>query len=103
MAVAIISGGSGNHRTIAPCSHAGLARLHHRLAACERVRFFLDGGLLLETSHAPAGPLGLVVWLDNQFLQIAPWGHFRWGVVAKEEAQWLEIDWLAVERVTGSA
>ena len=70
---------------------------------CERVRFFLDGGLLLETSHAPAGPLGLVVWLDNQFLQIAPWGHFRWGLVAKKEAQWLEIDWLAVERVAGSA
>lgn len=63
----------------------------------DRVRFFLNGGLLLESTHAPAGPLGLVVWLDNQFLQIAPWGNFRWGLVAKEEAQWLEIDWLAVE------
>lgn len=62
------------------------------------VRFWLDGRLLSETSHAPAGPLGLALWLDNQYLQIAPWGHFRWGTVAKEEAQWLEIDWLAVER-----
>ena len=67
----------------------------------ERVRFLLDGCLLSETSNAPAGPLGLVLWLDNQYLQIAPWGHFRWGTVAKEESQWLEIDWLAVER--GSA
>lgn len=67
----------------------------------ERVRFLLDGCSLSEPSHAPAGPLGLVLWLDNQYLQIAPLGHFRWGTVAKEESQWLEIDWLAVER--GSA
>ena len=64
---------------------------------CERVRFSVDGRLLEEISHAPAGPLGLVLWLDNQYLQIAPWGHFRWGMVAKEATQWLEIDWLAVE------
>ena len=62
-----------------------------------RVRFLVDGRLFAETSRAPAGPLGLVLWLDNQYLQIAPWGHFRWGTVAKNEAQWLEIDWLAVE------
>ena len=64
------------------------------------VRFWLDGGLLAETTHAPGGPLGLVLWLDNQYVQIAPWGHFRWGTVAKEKSQWLEIDWLGVERVT---
>ena len=61
------------------------------------VSFYLDGRLLLESDHAPAGPLGLVIWLDNQFLQFAPWGRIRWGLVPKEEAQWLEIDWLAVE------
>ena len=69
----------------------------------DRVRFYLDGGLLLETSHAPAGPLGLVVWIDNQFLQVAPWGLFGWGLVAKEVAQWLEIEWLAAESVAGLA
>ena len=65
----------------------------------DRVRFYLDGGLLLESDHSPAGPLGLVIWLDNQYLQFAPWGHFRWGLVAKEECQWLEVDWLAVDKV----
>ncbi len=68
----------------------------------ESVRFFIDGSLLLTTSHAPAGPLGLVLWLDNQYLQITPWGRFRWGLLAKEEAQWLEIDWLAAERLSQS-
>lgn len=62
-----------------------------------RVQFLLDGHLILETSHVPAGPLGLVVWLDNQYLQLSPWGRFRWGLLAKEETQWLEIDWLAIE------
>ena len=51
------------------------------------VSFYLDGRLLLESDHAPAGPLGLVIWIDNQFLQFAPWGRIRWGLVQKEEAQ----------------
>lgn len=62
----------------------------------ERVRFCLDGALLTEASHVPAGPLGLVIWLDNQFLQFTPWGKFKWGLAEKREVQWLEIDWLAV-------
>lgn len=67
-----------------------------------RVNFFLDGRLLLESDRAPAGPLGLVIWIDNQFLQFAPWGRFRWGLVPKEEVQGLEIDWLAVETLAKS-
>lgn len=67
------------------------------------VRFFLDGAPLAQTSHAPAGPLGLVLWLDNQFLQLTPWGRPRWGCTAKRETQWMEIDWLAVEERGGCA
>ncbi len=63
----------------------------------EGVQFFVDGCLHSETAQAPAGPLGLVLWLDNQYLQFAPWGRFRWGMVAKKESQRLEVDWLAVE------
>ena len=63
----------------------------------ERVRFFVDGCRHFQTAQAPAGPLGLVLWLDNQYLQVAPWGLFRWGLVAKAEPQWLQIDWLTVE------
>lgn len=63
----------------------------------ERVKFFVDGRLYAEACQAPAGPLGLVLWLDNQYLRIAPWGRFRWGLVAKGGQQWLEIDWVAVE------
>ena len=62
------------------------------------VRFSVDGQPLLETQHAPAGPLGLVIWLDNQYMQVTPWGQFAWGTVAKEKEEWLELDWIVVER-----
>ncbi len=63
----------------------------------DTVQFFVDGRLLLRTRHAPAGPLGLVLWIDNQFMQVTPWGRFRWGLVEKTAPQWLEVDWLSVE------
>lgn len=61
------------------------------------VTFGVDGYTLLKTPSAPSGPLGLVIWLDNQYMQVTPWGQFGWGTVAKAEQQWLEIDWIAVE------
>jgi len=61
------------------------------------VTFGVDGLTLLEAASAPAGPLGLVVWLDNQYMQVTPWGQFGWGTAAKAQRQWLEVDWVAIE------
>lgn len=63
----------------------------------DRVAFFVDGALLLETNRSPADPLGLVLWLDNQYMQVTPWGRFAWGPVEKAKREWLEVDWLCVE------
>ena len=63
----------------------------------ESVTFGVDGRTLLETPGASAGPLGLVIWLDNQFMQVTPWGQFDWGTVTKKQRQWLEVDWVAIE------
>ncbi len=60
------------------------------------ITFGVDGCTLLETPTAPAGPLGLVIWLDNQYMQVTPWGRFGWGRVAKGTPQWMEVDWVAV-------
>ena len=60
------------------------------------VTFGVDGQILLRTASAPARPLGLVIWLDNQFMQVTPWGRFGWGMVAKGVTQWLELDWVIV-------
>jgi len=62
----------------------------------EGVAFLIDGAVLLRTPSAPGGPLGLVIWLDNQYMQVTPWGRFGWGLVDKRKAEWLEVDWLCI-------
>jgi hypothetical protein len=56
-----------------------------------RVRFSVDGRVILECPHAPVGPLGLVAWLDNQYMVASPWGRLRRGLLATKDQQWLEI------------
>lgn len=60
-------------------------------------RFSIDGRTVLECTTPPRGPLGLVLWLDNQYMVVTPWGAFRHGILEKPGRQWLELDWLAVE------
>lgn len=59
--------------------------------------FMVDGRTVL-AAQAPAGPLGLVVWLDNQWLVARPDGRLRGGVLARATMQWMEIGKLALER-----
>jgi hypothetical protein len=63
-----------------------------------RVRFLVDGTPVLETPRAPRGPLGLVVWLDNQYMVATPQGRFRHGFLPRRETQWMEVADLSVAR-----
>jgi hypothetical protein len=49
--------------------------------------------------HAPSprGPLGFVMWMDNQYLVATPWGRFRWGFTEHPGQQWMEVDWFRIE------
>lgn len=60
------------------------------------VHFEIDGQPLLHCTTVPRGPLGLVIWFDNQYMVVTPWGQFKYGLVAQAEAQWMEIDQLTV-------
>jgi hypothetical protein len=51
----------------------------------------VDDALVLETSVSPRPPLGLVIWIDNQFAAFTPEGKVGFGVL-KNEAAWLEIE-----------
>jgi hypothetical protein len=55
-----------------------------------QTRFLVDDRCVL-VAPSPAGPLGLVIWLDNQYLIAHPKGRLRHGIVAKSETQWMEI------------
>jgi hypothetical protein len=58
----------------------------------EVAEFSVDGRLLLRASQPPKGPLGLVLWIDNQYATATVESGFRFGLVAPTEAQWLEIE-----------
>jgi len=63
------------------------------------VRFDVDDGTVLECVTSPKGPLGCVIWLDNQCLVATPWGRFRYRWLASPGRQWMEIDTLSIEEI----
>jgi len=51
----------------------------------------VDGAEILRTPLAPRGPLGLVLWIDNQYAAWRPDGRLGFGTLANPAA-WLEIE-----------
>ncbi len=63
----------------------------------ERVCFSVDEEPVLEDAPSPQGPLGFVMWLDNQYMVVTPWGRLGWGLLDVPGRQWMEVDRLAIE------
>ncbi len=57
----------------------------------KRVLFELDDVTVLETSVSPRGPLGVVIWIDNQFAAFTPEGKLAFGFLEGNE-EWIEIE-----------
>jgi hypothetical protein len=56
-----------------------------------RVSFAVDDALVFESSLSPHPPLGLVIWIDNQFAAFTPEGQVGFGVLENPEPVWLEV------------
>ena len=56
-----------------------------------RSAFWVDEALVFESPVSPRPPLGVVIWIDNQFARFTPEGKIGFGVL-KNEAAWLEVD-----------
>lgn len=56
----------------------------------KRVVWKVDDVQVFESSVSPNPPLGLVIWIDNQFASFTPDGKLAFGTLENEEA-WLEI------------
>jgi len=56
------------------------------------VRFEVDGEPVLEGAPSPRGPLGFVMWMDNQYMVATPWGHLGWGLLDVPGRQWMEVE-----------
>jgi hypothetical protein len=59
--------------------------------------FTVDETCFLECEVSPRGPLGFVMWLDNQAMVITPWGRFAYRLLPVAEPQWMEVSQLAID------
>lgn len=57
----------------------------------ERVAFEVDNVRVLESPVSPTPPLGLVIWIDNQYAAFTPAGKIGFGVLENPEPAWLDI------------
>ena len=55
------------------------------------VSFEIDGTPVLESPVSPKPPLGLVIWIDNQYAAFTPEGKIGFGVLENPEPAWLEV------------
>jgi hypothetical protein len=62
-----------------------------------RSAFWMDEILVLETSISPHPPLGLVIWIDNQYAAWHPDGKIGFGVLENTKPEWLEIEDLKLD------
>ena len=57
----------------------------------KRSAFWVDERLALETPVTPRPPLGLVLWIDNQFAAWRLDGKIGFGILEMTEPAWLEV------------
>jgi len=56
-----------------------------------RVVWYVDEAQVFESPVSPNPPLGLVIWIDNQYAAFTPEGKISFGVLEGNE-EWLEIE-----------
>lgn len=56
-----------------------------------QVMFFVDGSPVFDSPFAPRGPLGFVIWIDNQFAAFEPDGRLGYGLLDNPDLAWLDI------------
>jgi hypothetical protein len=62
----------------------------------DRVIFAVNKAPVFETPIAPKAPLGLVLWIDNQYAALPPEGSLAFGSLNTQRAAQLEIDQLQI-------
>jgi hypothetical protein len=57
----------------------------------KRVLFYVDDVQVFESPVSPHSPLGIIIWIDNQYAAFTPEGKIAFGVLEGEE-EWLEVE-----------
>jgi hypothetical protein len=56
-----------------------------------QVMFWIDSEMILKTDQSPHGPLGLVIWVDNQYAAFPPDGKIGFGTLENPLPASIEI------------
>lgn len=64
----------------------------------DKVEFFVNGEPVFISRTSPVGPMGLVIWIDNQYASFNPSGEIKTGVLKSLTPVWMEIEGLEIER-----
>jgi hypothetical protein len=67
----------------------------------QQVIFWIDEQQVLATGVSPAGPLGLVLWIDNQYAALPPDGRLGYGTLANPQPAWIEVRRLEIAPLAG--
>ncbi len=55
------------------------------------VLFYVDDALVLESSVSPNPPLGVIIWIDNEYAAFTPEGKIVYGLLEGGD-EWLEVE-----------
>ena len=61
-----------------------------------RTSFAVDDQIVLTSNTSPHGPLGLVLWIDNQGMVVLPWALPRHRLFLVNHEQWLDLGWVTI-------
>ena len=61
-----------------------------------RVLFYVDDVQVFESPVSPNPPLGVIIWIDNQYAAFTPEGKIAFGVLEGGD-EWLEIEELEIK------
>ena len=74
-------------------------RSYELIWMAEYVEFWVNGDLALRTSVVPVGPLGCVIWVDNQYAAVHPSGRLHYGFLSNPEPAWIEFSQLSIVQI----
>jgi hypothetical protein len=61
----------------------------------KRTAWYVDDALVFESPVSPNPPLGVIIWIDNQYAAFTPEGKIAFGVLEGED-EWLEVEELVI-------
>jgi hypothetical protein len=64
--------------------------------SARHVLFYVDDALVFESPVSPQLPLGVIIWIDNQYAAFTPEGKIASGVLGGGD-EWLEFEYLEIK------